>query len=144
MTCDVVFVSNNAFVTYITLWTFFNTFLLSVLRMYIVVQRFLYYSHFPDRRHNIDISILWWHLITKDFASIHRHLRLITANLTSLANTSTPGLKQSMTYNRASLAVAFAVAILVLPRENYSCYYMYVDRVQNKRAPQLSIMSVKR
>ena len=90
--------------------------------MYIVVQQFLYYSHFPDCRHNIDISILWWHFMTKVFASIHRHLRLITANLISLANTSTPGLKQSMTYNRASLAVAFAVAILVLPRENYSCY----------------------
>ena len=91
MTGDVVFVSNDAFVTYIV--NMFNT---TLLKIYILLQRFPYYSHSPDCRYNIGIisSISLWHLMKKVIASIYRHLRLLTINLTSLADTSTPALKQ--------------------------------------------------
>ena len=51
-------------------------------------------------------------------------LCLFIANLTSLTHQLLVSIKQSITWNSASLPVAFVVGPLVLPREKYTCHTM--------------------
>ena len=66
--------------------------------------------------------------MTQVLLSIYQHLQLFIAILITLASTSTLSLKLSITYDRASLPVAFAVGPLVLPQENYPCNSIMTER----------------
>ena len=67
----------------------------------------------------INKSITVLELMANVFTSNCKHLRLFIANQTSLANNSTPGLKESITKNNASPPVVLGVGSLILTREDF-------------------------
>lgn len=108
MECDVVIVSHDVFNMYIV-----NRFQYLLLKVYLAVNfedlyfsTFFSYSHSSDCRNNLrniygmEVLRACQHCIywQKLYQHLHySYLELFTVNLTSLANTSNPGLKQSIT-----------------------------------------------